>query len=170
MRVSTRVVEIKTYQSEVRPEISSEDPRDGEVIAWADAYPVAYRIVSGNRSQPFGKSSCVYLGCLQGRDDVPSVIGRLCTLKGEISKPGIFGFRARFTLEHYQDKGFKGGFFQQWDEKYPRDCLSLDYTPETLPEVLAQFEVWMSKYYRTVRITVNGETVREYPEGVEVGA
>ena len=70
-------------------------------------------------------------------------------------RDSIFVWRAKFTLEHYQDKKFTGGFFQQHDAKYPRSCLTLDYTPETLEEVLGRFCAWMDRGYETDHVTIN---------------
>ena len=66
----------------------------------------------------------------------------------------FFTKKAKFTLAHYNDKGFTGGFFQQWDDKYPRNCSTMDYTPETLSEVIEEFKAWMSKYFNTRKITI----------------
>jgi len=74
----------------------------------------------------------------------------------------IFVWRAQFTIKHFQDKGFRGGFFQQHDAKYPRSCLTLDYTPETLQEVLDRFCEWMDHAYNTRYLTLNGVTVRTF--------
>ena len=63
-------------------------------------------------------------------------------------------------LEHFRERGFTGGFFQQHDARYPRHCLSLDYTPETLEEVIDHFAQWCGSDYRTARVTVDGEVVR----------
>ena len=72
-------------------------------------------------------------------------------------------WRAKFTLEHYQDKGFRGGFFQQHDAKYPRSCLTLDYTLETQQQVLDRFCAWMDQSNETDHVTINGLTVRTFP-------
>jgi hypothetical protein len=77
----------------------------------------------------------------------------------------IFPWRARFTLDHYRDKGFRGGFFQQWDASFPRSCLTLDYTKDTLEEVIDRFCGWMDPYYRSVRVTLNGEAIHTLEEG-----
>jgi tRNA/tmRNA/rRNA uracil-C5-methylase (TrmA/RlmC/RlmD family) len=73
--------------------------------------------------------------------------------------PSIFTWRAKFTFAHVGDRGFTGGFFQQHDEHYTRNCLMLDYTPELFSEVLAKFKAWMDPYYQTQRITVDGRVV-----------
>ena len=41
-----------------------------------------------------------------------------------------------------KDKGFTGGFFQRFDGRYDRDCMTLDYTPETLAQVVRNFMQW----------------------------
>lgn len=71
----------------------------------------------------------------------------------------IWNWKARFTLEHYKDEGFTGGFFQAHD-RFARGCMSLDYTPETLPEVVKRFYDW-SGNSDTRKITVDGEEIPE---------
>jgi len=155
------------YRSESRPEIESHDSRDKEIIEWLDKNPVVFEIVTKNKSKAFGKKSCVYIGWAQNNNSVGAVIEKLRTLKGEaeasrFSSPGtIFQYRAQFTLKHYKDKGFTGGFFQQWDRKYQRDCLTLDYTPALSDEVIAEFEGWISDFYTTKKITIDGEVVKQ---------
>ena len=78
-----------------------------------------------------------------------------------LSPKSIFPWRARFTLEHYREKGFTGGLFQQWN-MFPRNCLTLDYTPETLEAVLDRFYQWLDGPSTTARITVDGKTVRVF--------
>jgi len=161
MKTTEEQIKRVWYQSESHPEVESCDPRDKETIEWLDENPVAYCIVTGTKSRAFGRKSCVYIGWAQNNNSVGAIIEKLRTLKGEsegirFSPPGtIFQYRAQFTLKHYKDKGFTGGFFQQWDEEYPRDCLTLDYTLRLLDEVIAEFEKWISNSYATKKITVN---------------
>lgn len=141
-------------------------------IKWADDNPSVWKIVRGTRSKAFGRNSCVYIGWAQNTNAPEAVLFRVDHFHSlffgapEARARGIFLWRAAFTLEHYEDPGFKGGFFQQWDKDYPRGCLSLDYTPETLPEVLEHFKASVGG--ETVRITIDGETVRTYGEEPEV--
>lgn len=169
MKTTKEYITRTWYKSELYPEIESCDSSDKEIIEWLDKNPVAYLIVKGTKSKAFGRKSCVYIGWAQNNNSVGAVIEKLRTLKGEsegirFSPPGtIFQYRAQFTLKHYTDKGFTGGFFQQWDREYPRDCLTLDYTPELLDEVIAEFEKWISNSYATKKITVtiNKKIVKE---------
>ena len=160
MKITEEHITRTWYKSELYPEIESSDERDREIIEWLDRNPVAFEIVTKTRSKAFGRKSCVYIGWAQNNDSTPAIIEKLRTLKGEsegkrFSLPGtIFHYRAKFALEHYKDKGFTGGFFQQWDENYPRGCLTLDYTPELFDEVLTEFEKWISNSYNTKKITV----------------
>ena len=80
------------------------------------------------------------------------------------TEPDIFGWRARFTLEHYRCKGFGGGCFQQHDGQYNRSCLNLDYTPDTLDEVIERFLAWCDVGYKfpTASVSVNGKTIRKF--------
>jgi len=167
MKTTEHIIKKTWYTSESYPDIESCDSRDKEIIEWLDKNPVVFEIVTKNKSKAFGKKSCVYIGWAQNNNSVGAVIEKLRTLKGEsegirFSPPGtIFQYRAQFTLKHYKDKGFTGGFFQQWDREYQRDCLTLDYTPELLDEVIAEFEKWISNFHATKKITIDGKTVKQ---------
>ena len=169
MKIIKEPTTIVSFQSEVCPGIVSYDARDRETIEWLDKNPVALEIVMKTRSKAFGKNSCIYIGWAQNNNSISAVIEKLRTLKGEsegtrCSPPGtIFQYRAQFTLKHYKDKRFTGGLFQQWDENYPRDCLTLDYTPELFDEVLTEFEKWADSFHNTKKITVtiNKKIVKE---------
>ena len=169
MKIHEQTVVRQTFQSEVQPDVTTNDPALAAVITWADENPVAWEIVMHKKSKAFGVGSSVYIGWAQRTLAPEAVLERLRTLKDllEESSNGhprnsIFRWRARFTIEHYRDKGFKGAFFQQHDERYPRSCLSLDYTPQTLQEVIDHFCDWMDPYYHVARITANGVTVRDF--------
>jgi len=178
MKTHKCTITYRIFQSDIQPEIATTDPELAEVVAWADANPVVWDIVTKTRSKAFGVGSCVYIGWAQrsnapeavlerlrhfkelveGGDDLMRVRkGHACRQAGEDS---ILVWRARFTLEHYRDSGFTGGLFQQHDKQYPRSCLVLDYTAETIEEVLDRFCAWMDNSYNTRRITINGKTVR----------
>ena len=169
MKVIKEPITIVSFQSEAYPEIFSYDVRDRETIEWLDKNPVAFKIVTKTRSKAFGRKSCVYIGWAQNNNSIPAIIEKLRTLKGEsegtrFSLPGtIFQYRAQFTLKHYKDKGFTGGLFQQWDKDYPRDCLTLDCTPELFDEVLIEFKKWINSSYSTKKITVsvNKKVIKE---------
>ena len=163
----------RIFQSDIQPEVATTDPRLAHVLAWADANPVVWDIVTKTRSKAFGLGSCVYIGWAQRSQSPDAILERVRTFKelveggeqpGGVCEPdeSIFVWRARFTLEHYRDKGFTGGLFQQHDANYPRSCLVLDYTPETLEEVLERFCAWMDRFYETKRITIDGKTVRTF--------
>jgi hypothetical protein len=175
MQTEEHTTTYRTFRSDVRADIVTTDPRLAQVIAWADENPVVWDIVTKTRSKAFGVGSCVYIGWAQRSTAPEAVLERLWHVKELVDggdswmriregEGSIFVWRARFTLEHYRDKGFRGGFFQQHDANYPRSCLTLDYTPETLEEVLDRFCAWMASSYDTRRITVDGETVRKFEE------
>jgi len=132
----------KIYQSELYPEIQTESNVYKDTIAWLDSCPIVYEIVTKTKSKAFGLGSSVYLGCIQKSNAPEAILGRLQQFRIELTKtmPSLFGWRAKFTLEHYKDKGFRGGFFQQWDTHFPRGCLVLDFTPETFENVIDKFE------------------------------
>jgi len=170
--MTTKEIIMKTtiFQSEIMSVVETTDSELAKAIEWADANPVVWKIVTGTRSKAFGRNSCEYIGWAQGNKSPEAILERVRhfrTCLVGVNSVRIWGWRARFTLEHYRDKGFKGGFFQQWDENYPRACMMLDYTPETFEEVTDQFENWMDKNYRTAGITLDGKTVRTYDRRME---
>ena len=167
MKTDIQTIVKTTYQSEIMPEVKTDSSDLAEVLEWADANPRVWRIITHNKSKAFGRNSCMYMGWAQGNNSADAVLERLRTFYDEVyatdyRQKQVWGWRARFTLEHYKDKGFKGGLFQQWNDRYPRGCLILDYTPETLEEVIDKFVEWCGKTHNTRRITVDEETVKEY--------
>ena len=169
MKATVQTVRRHVFRSDVRPEIESGYKADEAVLKWADDHPVVWDIVTGHRSKAFGVGSCEYIGWAQRSKDPAAVLERVRQIHGRVTRPAlrpdcIFQWRAQFTLAHFRDKGFKGGFFQQWDASFPRSCLTLDYTPETLEEVIGRFCGWMDRYHRTARVTLNGGTVRAFGE------
>ena len=152
MLTQSKHLTIVRYVSEVLPEVETQDAELGKSIAWADANPVVWKIVTGTRSKAFGRGSCEFIGWAQ-RSPAPEAILERARHFHTCVDPNvlgglhyrsrdIWGWRARFTFRHYQDKGFKGGFFQRFDGRYDRDCMTLDYTAETLPEVIRNFMQW----------------------------
>jgi len=161
MRSETKQITKTTYYSEIRPYTYTDDPEVADVIAWADVNRVAWDIVTQDKSKVFGRGSCEYIGWAQKSMETYAVLQRLVHFHDVLFQPqnDIFKWRAQFTLDHYRDKGFTGGFFQQHDEKFPRACLSLDYTPELKEVVIDTFSAWCKNCYATVRITIDGQTV-----------
>ncbi|MBI1317332.1 MAG: hypothetical protein GC168_00095 [Candidatus Hydrogenedens sp.] len=160
------------YRSSMRPDVWTDDPALAEAIAWADAHPHAWRIVTGTKSKAFGRNSCVYIGWAQ-RSMAPDAIlervshfHRLATgTEPHLSPEHIMCWRAKFTFDHYGEVGFAGGFFQQHDAKHPRLCLTLDYTPLTLQQVIDRFLGWCQHDYLTERVTADGQVVRQIGGG-----
>jgi len=172
MKTTELTVRHRFHRSDVLPEVKTEHPKLAKVIAWADEHPQVWKIVTGTKSKAFGLGSCVYIGWAQRSMDSEAILERVRHIKELVDDPGrwgycnsMFAWRAKFTLDHFQDKGFTGGFFQQRDANYPRSCITLDYTPETFDEVLETFCRWMDGYYDTRRITLDGRTVRYIEEG-----
>ncbi len=171
MKTFDQVVSLRIYESEVRYDVRTADPALARVIAWADKRPTVWRIVTGHHSKAFGLGSCEYIGWAQNSTAPEAILERARHFMDLVENPGkwshansIFNWRAKFTLDHYLDQGFTGGFFQQHDAIYPRSCLTLDYTPETLEAVVDRFCQWMDPYYDTVRVTVDERTVRVFHE------
>lgn len=179
MKVTERTFVVRTFTSTVRPDISSEDERDEAIIAWADENPHVWRIVTTSKSKVFGVGSSEYLGCYQRGKDPGSILGRLRGLKSALedteSRSEFFRWRAGFTFEHFKDKGFTGGRFQLYalythegeTKEYPRDCVDLDYTPETLEGVIDHFLAWVDPLHMrsATRVTLDGKTVKEFSSG-----
>jgi hypothetical protein len=176
MKTSERIERIKTFQSEAYPDLVSEYEADGPLLEWLDAHPVAYRIVTGSKSKAFGRSSSHYMGGPLGKNPGPAIIiSRLGAFWSELQRerwPGartgddFFLWAAHFTLDHYDDKGFTGGFFQQHDGEYWRWCAFLDYTPELRDEVIERFVGWCEDKtgtifgYKTKSICIDKRAVR----------
>jgi len=153
------------FASSVHPKIVTTHKGLAEVIAWADANPVVWKIVMGSRSAPFGKNASTYMGYQRG-DSPTMALQRAATFKDELRGSGFFGWRARFTLAHYSDKGIKGGFFQQFDGTYTRGSSYLDYTPATLDEVIGEFLKWCDVGYRfpTCEVWLDKKPIRKFPD------
>jgi hypothetical protein len=169
MKTVTETTTNIIYQSECLPDAHTINPMFARTIAWADDHPIVWRIVTGRKSKAFGLGSCVYIGWAQRSMQSDALLERARHFHELVSgkspyhaSDSIFVWRAKFTLEHYQDKKFTGGFFQQHDAKYPRSCLTLDYTPPTMQEVLDSFCAWMDRAYDTDHVTINKMTVRTF--------
>jgi len=157
-RIEKQIV-VVTYRSSLFPEFETSSESVATDIAWADENPDAWDIVRGSKSAAYGKKSSKYMGCERG-DEPRDVISRLRTFRRELERNEFFGWSARFTMEHYRDKGFRGGLFQQFDGQYDRGCAVLDYTPETLDNVVDAFLAWCGTTFNTVAVTVDGKVVR----------
>jgi hypothetical protein len=169
MKTLTKTIVQKGFYSDVRSDIFSIDLDMEKVIQWADEHPVVWDIVTKTKSKAFGRGSCVYIGWAQKCMSSQAILERARHLKELIdgdnmyhTNDSIFTWRARFTFEHYLDKGFTGGFFQQHDSQCPRYCLTLDYTLKTLELVLDKFCSWIGNTHDTKRITIDDKTVRVF--------
>jgi len=165
METNTETVEITEYRSTKYPAYRSNDARNIEAIEFIDANPIVIDIVTMDKSKAFGAESCVYIGWAQRNNSVGAVLEKVKTLMRNLSGEfagayvgTIWNTRAHFTLEHYTDEGFTGGFFQAHDRSFARGCMTMDYTPETLPAVVKCFYDW-SGNSETQKITVDGEEV-----------
>ena len=160
MKTTTVTYEQTIYASEVMSEVTSVHAHDEELIAWADAHPVVYRIVTEGRSAPFGARSSEWHGWAQGANTPAAILhrlGRLRRVLGEFPDDcpaSIFSWRAGFTLAHYDDRPSRlvGGHFTQWDGSYRRGSIALDYTKETLDEVVERFRRWCGALFPTAAV------------------
>jgi hypothetical protein len=148
------------YSSSVLPKVRTTNEELSRTIAWADGLKVVWKIVSSSRSAPFGKNASTYLGFERG-DSPAAVLARAHTMRELFILPdSIFAWRARFTITRYEDKGFRGGYFQQWDGAYYRGCLYLDYTPETREEVIDRFVFWCGGTFETRAVMIDNKLAR----------
>ena len=159
MMLFTKTVEVSVARSDLHPSLEFENPKQRDVLllTWADAHPNAWRIVLGKtRSHTYAPGSSAYFGRDRNSDSPYAILGRLGTLYGDWEKgdENIFGWRARFTVNHCRDKGFTGGSFRQHDGTYARGCIDLDYTPKTLTFAVNRFREWCGKDFPTACITV----------------
>ncbi len=170
MKRIEKMIPLVVFASEVMPKVTTESELDAAVIEWGDANPVAWKIVTQHKSAPFGKNSSFHMGWSRGADHPAAIIDRLGAFKRDaMGEPAsrLHHWRARFTLAHYVDKGFKGGMFEQFDGEYVRGCLELDYTPATRDEVIARFLAWCDTTMRfpTREVRIDGKVIRKlYPE------
>jgi hypothetical protein len=161
---TSRTVEVFTYVSTVEPGLQTEDESLAKALEWADANPVAYRIVTQKKSVVFGRDSSEYMGIHRDGNDHDSVLRRINHLRLETLKEGIFGWRARFTMEHYLKRGgVRGDLFRLWDGEYHRSCLFLDYTGATIETVIDQFVAWCDPSYKKVEVHVGDRVGRRFP-------
>ena len=170
MKTFDKTTTTTVYQSEVLAHVQTTNPNLAIAIQWADEHPIVWQVVTTKRSKAFGLGSNQYIGCAQRGIDSDSILDRVKHIHNivECKQPcytpdSIFVWRAKFTIEHFSDKRFTGGLFQQHDAKYPRSCLTLDYTPDTYDDVLDMFCAWMESCHDTKRVTINGKTVRTFP-------
>lgn len=163
---------IRRWRSRVRPDIVVDRPELRPVVEWADAHPVAYKVVSrGSRSRAFGPGNCVYIGWAQRSPDPTAVLERLRTLYDLVDalglyagqRDGIFCWRARFTLTHYGEPGFTGAAFTTMmpGRSSPLDILTLDYTPATVLSVAQVFANWAWRGGPDVQVVVWKKYLRE---------
>src|SRR5271157_4273957 len=97
MKTEVSNITITTYRSSKRPELSTPHKDQAEAIAWADANPVVWNIVSKHsKSATFGPKSSDYFGWMRGEG---GEIIRAAFFKRQTEETGIWGWRARFTLE-----------------------------------------------------------------------
>jgi hypothetical protein len=156
-----------TWTSDVRPELHTTEPALADVIAWADAHPCAWDVVTHAKSKAFGIGSCEYIGWAQRGMAPAAILERASHLHGLATgrdafqgPASIFAWKAHYTLDRYREPGFTGGLFRQHDGQFHRLCLTLDYTPGTLGEVVTRFIEWCGHTYRTEYVTLNSEIVR----------
>ncbi len=159
------------WESLELPQIQTTDPVVGEAIIWADQEAPVWHLLASRRSKAFGIGSSIYIGWAQNNRSTDALLERLRHFHQLVREANsenrrlapIQAWAAKFTFDHFYDQEFAGGFFQQHVGKYPCNCLTLDYTPETLEAVMDKFCEWMDRSQQTAKITLDGKTVRVFP-------
>jgi hypothetical protein len=163
MKAQEVVTRTTVYSSEVAADVSTTDEALCDVIVWADANPIVWKIVMGTKSGPFGRNASTYAGYARGAS-AESALLRAEAFKHTLEEaPSFFRWRAEFTLAHYRDKGLRNGFFRQHDTAgLSRGCCVLDYTPETREEVIDRFLGWCNACakFETKHVTIDEKIVR----------
>lgn len=167
MKTEIETVQRTWYVSDVDPTIRTLEEPYGKIIALADAQPIVYDIARQTKSKAWGKKANRHGG--DGSSDaIEYMLHRAGTILRYASArfgrtpraaDDFFVWSARFTIEHYKDKGFRGGFFQQHDGTYSRGCTTLDYTPATLEEVIERFLKWCGSTFVTHAVTLDDKVV-----------
>jgi hypothetical protein len=77
----------------------------------------------------------------------------------------FFRWRAQFAFKHYGEKGYKSGFFRQFDGTYNRGCCDVDYIDDPLwiAYAVRHFVKWCNATYTfpTVRVSIDDKIVIE---------
>ena len=128
-------------------------------VEWADANPVAYHIVTAKKSV-FGRDSCEYMGLHRDGTDNESVLHRIEHLRLETLKPGIFGWRARFTVETNRSAVSTATSFGLWDGAYFRSSLQLDRQARRSRRSSTSFVAWCDPYYAKAEVRVGDRVGR----------
>ena len=155
-------------KSRVMRFIAGWTPASARAVRWADRNPVAWEIVTTERSRAMGLGAPEYEESARlstGSEEVLARVVRLHELVLEARKRpnSLYAWRATFAMEHFHDPGFTGAMFAQCAGRKERFHLLLDYTPQTLVEVITRFAAWTYHGSPVTHITLNGGTVYEYP-------
>jgi hypothetical protein len=155
-------------KSRVMRFIAAWTPEGARAVRWADRNPVAWEIVTTDTSKALGLGAPEYDGRERLSTDSEAVLARVVRLHGLVlearqRRNSLYAWRATFAMEHFHDPGFTGGLFAQCAGRKERFHLLLDYTPQTLVEVITRFAAWTYHGSPVTHITLNGATVYEYP-------
>jgi hypothetical protein len=154
MLIRSQEQTIRIYSSDVLPDVATENPEVAKTIAFADANPFVWKIVATARSKAFGLGSSEYIGWAQKSPAPEAILERTRHFHASVDpnvhrgmeyrSRDIWGWRARFTFQRFEEEGFTGGYFQRFDGRYDRDAMTLDYTPGTIAQVIRNFIQWAS--------------------------
>jgi hypothetical protein len=150
------------------PFIAAWTQEEIRAVRWADKNPVAWQIVTTDCSKALGLGSTEYPESIRHSDDSTAIRDRVVRLHELIQDArrwgctSLFAWRATFAMTHFLDPGFTSGLFQQFSGRTERVGLFMDYTPETLNEVIDQFAAWRHHGWPVTRVTLDGQTVRQF--------
>ena len=167
---------IHPYMAPPRPPVKSRverfiaawTPASARAVRWADRNPVAWEIVTTERSRAMGLGSPEYDGRERLSTDSEAVLARVVrlyelVLEARKRPNSLYAWRAAFAMAHFHDPGFTGGLFAQHVGRREHFHLLMDYTPQTLVEVIARFAAWTYHGSPVTHVTLNGGIVYEYP-------
>lgn len=124
------------YASDICKRVRTQNPRMQQIIGPCDRMPVLWQIVTQPRSAAWGILSLHYNSHTRTSD---SILHRASILLDSFDRSDILGYSARFTVHYYAKPELRGGLFALCDERHTVASITLDYTPETLDEVVEQF-------------------------------
>ncbi len=148
--------------------IAAWTPENARAVRWADRNPVAWEIVTTERSRAMGLGASEYDEGVRRSTDSEAVLARVVRLHELVletrKRPNsLYAWRAAFAMEHFHDSGFTGGLFVQHVGRKEHFHLLLDFTPETRAEVVARFSAWTYHGSPVTHVTLDGEVVHRYP-------
>ena len=155
-------------KSRVIPFIAAWSEQEKRAVRWADRNPVAWQIVTTDRSA-LGVGSTEYPDRIRHSNESTAIRDRVVRLHELVQESRRWGctsllaWRATFAMAHFLEPGFASGLFQQFSGRTERFRLWMDHTPDTLDTVTDRFCRWQYHGWAVTHVTLDGKTVRSFP-------